>query len=364
MSTVSAYTTKSGPRWRVRYRTSDGQSTGRRGFATRRDAQLFAATLVVRKAAGDVLPASAGEVTVGHLAPLWLRRKQRSAAPSHFRTLEWAWRTHVAPVWKQRRVADVTTLDVETWIAEMSEAGAGSTTIRRAHSVLAGIFNDAIKDRRLTRNAVSAVENLPRRIVRRHRYLTADEVHRLSESAGEHRVLVLVLAFCGLRWSEAIALRVSDIDIPRSRITVSSSAVELGGRHVVGPTKTRKPRVVPVPSFVTAELNKRCDGKALEELVFPSRSGSYLLRPHSSDGWFAGALRRASLDRMTIHDPRHTCASLSVSAGANVLALQRILGHTSAKLRLDVYAVLFDTDLDKLSVSLDMAYAPASTSAA
>lgn len=61
---------------------------------------------------------------------------------------------------------------------------------------------------------------------------------------------------------------------------------------------------------------------------------------------------------MAIHDLRHSCAALAVSAGANVLALQRMLGHTSAKVTLDVYAELFDSDLDSLASSLDIAYAP------
>jgi hypothetical protein len=56
----------------------------------------------------------------------------------------------------------------------------------------------------------------------------------------------------------------------------------------------------------------------------------------------------------------HTCASLAVSAGVNVLALQRMLGHTSAKVTLDTYADLFDDDLDAVAVTLDSRYSPSS----
>jgi hypothetical protein len=55
---------------------------------------------------------------------------------------------------------------------------------------------------------------------------------------------------------------------------------------------------------------------------------------------------------------RHTCASLAVSAGVNVLALQRMLGHTSAKVTLDTYADLFDDDLDAVAVTLHARYSP------
>ncbi|MCG2797665.1 MAG: tyrosine-type recombinase/integrase [Cellulomonas sp.] len=60
--------------------------------------------------------------------------------------------------------------------------------------------------------------------------------------------------------------------------------------------------------------------------------------------------------RLTLHDLRHTAASLAVAAGATVKAVQRMLGHESAKLTLDTYAGLFDTDLDTLGQSLSDGY--------
>jgi integrase len=66
---------------------------------------------------------------------------------------------------------------------------------------------------------------------------------------------------------------------------------------------------------------------------------------------------------ITPHDLRHTAASLAVSAGANVKALQRMLGHAKASMTLDTYADLFDDDLDAVAASLDAAIAKASKAA-
>ena len=92
------------------------------------------------------------------------------------------------------------------------------------------------------------------------------------------------------------------------------------------------------------------------DLVFPADNGQYLPRPKSSGGWFGAAVARAQVQEITPHDLRHTCASLAVSAGVNVLALQRMLGHTSAKVTLDTYADLFDEDLDAVGVTLHSRY--------
>ena len=82
----------------------------------------------------------------------------------------------------------------------------------------------------------------------------------------------------------------------------------------------------------------------------------------SANSWFDKALDTSGLERVTIHDLRHTAASLAVSAGANVKAVQRMLGHASAAMTLDTYSDLFDDDLDIVAVRLDEAAARAGVS--
>ena len=56
---------------------------------------------------------------------------------------------------------------------------------------------------------------------------------------------------------------------------------------------------------------------------------------------------------MTLHDLRHTAASLAISAGTNVKAIQRMLGHASAAMTLDTYTDFFDDDLNSVADALD-----------
>jgi integrase len=357
MATITKYLTSRGEtRYRVRYRTPDNRSTQKRGFRRKVEAERWANTVEVRKMTGDYIAPSLGRITVAELAPDWLQRKEQSTAPSHHRMLESAWRVHVGPRWGKTAVAEIDRLSVEAWIASMAANGAGATTVIRAHGVLSGILTDALKAKRLSSNPARGVENLPRKVNKRHVYLSASDVRRSADEAGRHRALVLVLAYCGLWWGEVIALRVHDVEFLRRRLSVSENAVQLSVNHAVGPTKGRKARSVPVPAFVLDELSMQCRGKALDELVFPGLDGGYLPRPKSSGGWFAAAVGRAKVQDITPHDLRHTCASVAVSAGVNVLALQRMLGHTSAKVTLDTYADLFDNDLDAVAVTLDSRY--------
>jgi hypothetical protein len=125
MAQVVAYMIKTGKRYRVRYRTPDRRQTDKRGFKTKRDAELFAATVEVSKARGEYVAPSLGRASVGELAGDWLARKQHATAPSHYRMLESAWRVHVQPRWAPVSVADIDTLSVEAWISGMVRNGAG-----------------------------------------------------------------------------------------------------------------------------------------------------------------------------------------------------------------------------------------------
>jgi integrase len=104
-------------------------------------------------------------------------------------------------------VADVDLLSIEAWIASMGAQGAGATTVLRAHGVLSGILADAVKSKRLSANPAKGVENLPRKTGKRRVYLSADDVYRLADESGQHRTLVLVLAYTGIYSASAVASR-------------------------------------------------------------------------------------------------------------------------------------------------------------
>ncbi|MGB3169051.1 MAG: tyrosine-type recombinase/integrase [Rhodococcus sp. (in: high G+C Gram-positive bacteria)] len=355
MATVDSYSTAGGKRYRVRYRTPDRRQTDKRGFKTKRDAQAFASTVEVEMMRGEYVPPGLGRITVSEFGPQWLSRKETDLKPSAYKSIETAWRVHVCPRWGTTRLADITLDSVERWIADLGRSGKGATVVIRAYGVLAGVLDSAVKAKRLAKNPARGVENLPRKQRKSHVYLSHTEVHELADASGQHRVLVFVLAYCGVRWGEAIGLRVRHLDLLRKRLNIVDNAVQVDNQIHVGTPKSHKSRAVPVPAFLVDELARLCIGKDRDDLVFSGRNGDYLRRSVSSTGWFTRAVATSGVPRLTPHDLRHTAASLSISAGVNVKALQRMLGHASAAMTLDVYADLFDDDLDAVAVALDRA---------
>lgn len=184
---------------------------------------------------------------------------------------------------------------------------------------------------------------------------------RLAAEAGKHGALVLTLAYCGIRWGEAAALRVHDVEFLRQRLSVSKSVTYVSSRPVEGPTKTGKARSVPVPPFVADALSVQCIGKSADDLLFPGYNGGFMTTQQPYRGWFANAVRRAGIQRVTPHDLRHTCASLAISAGINVLAVSRMLGHAQPSMTLDTYADLLPSDLDAVAAVMGDRYGAAHT---
>lgn len=187
-------------------------------------------------------------------------------------------------------------------------------------------------------------------------FLTHRQVEALASEA-RYGELVRVLAYTGLRWSEATALRVRSVDPGRRRLNIREGVTEVNGQHVLGSVKSHERRSVAFPDFLDSAVAAACRDKHPDDRLWSSPAGGFLRPGHSSEGWFATAVQRtmagdASFRRVTPHDLRHTAASLAISAGANAKVVQRMLGHKSAKVTLDTYAALFPDDLDNVTSAL------------
>ena len=132
------------------------------------------------------------------------------------------------------------------------------------------------------------------------------------------------------------ALRVQDFDMLRRRVNVSRSVTESNGL-VWSTPKTWERRSVPFPAALADELAALMVGKGREALVFTDHARRRAAQLElACTGVRAGGRAKCqkadeSFPSITPHDLRHSAASLAVSGGANVKAVQRMLGHAKAR---------------------------------
>jgi len=102
---------------------------------------------------------------------------------------------------------------------------------------------------------------------------------------------------------------------------------EVHGRLVWGTPKSHEARSVPIPRILIDDLAAQVKGKRRDDLVFTTSQGAVLRNRNARRSWFDSAAAAIGEPGLTPHELRHTAASLAVSAGANVKAVQAMLGH-------------------------------------
>jgi integrase len=292
--------------------------------------------------------------------------------------------------------------DIAVWVQAMQARGDKPDSIRYAHRVLSLLLDLAVRDRRLHRNDAKDVA-LPKVPPARKRFLTVQQVHDLAEAIDAWPVaendrrrarydarmdrwreesakgtstsersarkpilsllavrpgygsdVVLVFTYCGLRWPELAALRVRDVDLAAHRLAVVERSTEIGGRLDTAAPKSGKARQVAIPRTVARVLAARIEGRPPEDLVFTTPRGQPLRNLNwRRDVRWNQVCEELGLDGLTPHDLRRTFGSLARLAGADLKYIQKAMGHSSITVTAEIYAHLFDSELDQVSDALD-----------
>ena len=236
------------------------------------------------------------------------------------------------------------------WAAQLVAGGLSAATARRAVSTMRSIFEHAIADDRVAKNPAAKVKALRGSATREGQALTEAEVWALADACrGPLSDVVVVLAYTGLRWGELAGLKISDrVGVPGPGLRVQRAALAGGGRGdlYIDSLKNHQARTVPLTSQVAPIIAKWAASRPATEWIFPSAAGTPLREGNwkRSVGWThaKGAIGKPTL---RVHDLRHTAASIWLGAGADVKVVQRILGHASATMTVDLYGHMIDTNL-------------------
>jgi integrase len=252
----------------------------------------------------------------------------------------------------------------------LSGQGLNPLTVRMVHGILSTALQKAARDRLIGSNPASGAE-LPKLRRREMQALDPRQVGRLlaASEATENRwhALWTLLVTTGLRPSEALALRWSDVG--EDRVQVRGTLVREGPGWSVTEAKTeRSHRVVRVPPMAMAALREHKRRQNKEHL----RAGA---KYHAQDFVFAGQmgepidLRNAArhfklvlrayypLPDIRVYDLRHTFATNTLAAGVSPLTVAKMMGHTSVVMVLEVYGHVLDGQEEEASAKLAARFA-------
>ncbi len=315
--------------WIVRYRDPLPRE---RTFERKADAQRFERYVRHQLDADQYLDPEMAKVTFEEWARRWWPTIEHSErAPSTISGYESALRIQVLPYLGVRLLRTLRRIDLEEWLGELRKAGYANSTIHAARTVAGMVFASALDARIIASNPLSGLR-LPTATSRTRNALSSDQVEALAAAVDSWwRPFVLVLAYCGLRPGEAIALRRRHLD-DLGRLRIEGGMVEHRGQLLERDTKTHQSRIVEVPTSVLEELrthSSKLPATSSDTLIFTTPSGDPIrLSNWRHRVWQPAANELGFPAWATPYVLRHTAASLRHSEVCRCRPQPRCSGTT------------------------------------
>lgn len=314
-------------------------------FATKGAAQTWLAKQRTDIAEGKLNPAG-GSTLFGEYATTWLagRALKESTRTLYRRQMDKA----LIPHWGDVRLSDITPAAVDAWYADLLP----SKPTERAHvyALFRTILNTAWRRDMIPANPcrIEGAGSTKRAKTIRPASLPELEVI-VSNVPEQYRPMVLLGAWCALRYGEASELRRGDVDLDAGVIRVRRGVTWMTGTPLVDTPKTAAgSRDVAIPPHLTPLLKAHLDthvGKSKTALLFPLEPGGTVqISPHRFRPIFARARRAAGRPDLTFHGLRHTGAVLAAASGATVAELMARLGHTTPAMAMRYQHAAADRD--------------------
>lgn len=261
--------------------------------------------------------AARGAKTVAELCERFIEDHLPKKRPNTRADYQRAIDLYILPALKHLKIVDVSYADIDGLHRRITKAGA-TYRANRVASILSKMFSLAIRWGWRTDNPAKGIERNDEH--KRQRYLSADELKRLTKALAEAEDrqaadIIRLLLLTGARRGEVLAARWADIDLEAGVWTKPGATTKQRTLHRVPLSGAAK--------LLLTKLAKAADEGA--EFVFPGRYDGH--RIEIKYAW-ADICKAAGIKGARIHDLRHTYASVLASAGMSLPVIGALLGHT------------------------------------
>lgn len=353
---------KNGPTWRIRDLVRGKKVTIGSGYPNKTAAKNAMKISEGEKLTGQALVPRGGQTLLSDWIAIWWPVYMPSLKPGSVSAAERINRRYILPLLGELALDELNNITIQGWVAELLEGwpeqiALAPKTCRNAHGQLHTILKEAVAQRLIRSNPCEGTR-LPEVAHHEMRFLTEPEAARLLAAMPDHwRPLVAVLLGTGMRWGEAVGLKVKTVDLFAKRATVVEQLQELPNTAElvwVTPKSRMSRRTVPLPAYAADAIVPLVAGKQRDDTVFTAVQGGYVRYRVFWRTWTKATVA-AGLPGLRIHDLRHTHAAWLISANVPLTAIQRRLGHASIAVTSDRYGHLLPVVDGNIMAALDAA---------
>ena len=246
---------------------------------------------------------------------------------------------------------DCTTYRLETIVAQMSQNGLGAKSIKNTMGIVSAAYRHAIKTGQLTDNPCERL-TLPKITPREIRILHKDEipdfVFAIQDEPLDDKVAFELALFMGLRRSEILGLRESDVDIVNGILNVHNTRHRVDGENIEADTKTkRSTRTLAMPDIVLIDVAKLIQTHRefkYEKSDFLVQDGfGNAINPQSLASRLTRMEEKKNLPHVSLHGLRHTYASMLNESGVDMARISAELGHSNLSTTMNIYTHILKT---------------------
>ncbi|WNV89035.1 tyrosine-type recombinase/integrase [Umezawaea sp. Da 62-37] len=283
-------------------------------------------------------PEEATPITVREYCEAWLTdRDLEQTTIDHYRQIL---DDHIYPTFENVAVISVTPASVRQWFAQVARGDGKKVKDRptaRAHAygLLRTIMNTAVADEVRDSNPCRVRGGGSAKRVKKIRPASLAELEAVVWAIPErYKLMVLLAAWCAMRFGELAELRRADVDTKRGVVHIRRGVTRTKGKRIVkDPKSDAGKREVNIPPhlipMVKNHLRDHVAGSKVA-LLFPATSDNTRhMAPSSLYRVFYPAREKAGRDDLRFHDLRHTGAVLAAATGATLAELMARLGHST-----------------------------------
>lgn len=338
----------------ARYR-KDGKVISVGGFDSANDAKIFLASVITDTHRGDYIDPRAGDAPLSEWITEWQQGRlvKATTAAGDAGMI----RNHVLPSLGDKPLRDITPSVVRRWVVKIGKGGLSPKSVRNCHGMLYVVMAQAVAEGLIRKNPCEGTP-LPEVARPELRILTPQEVERLIAATPEpYRPLVVLLAGTGMRWGEAVGLKVGRVDVLGGTVSVVETLSEVNGKLAYGTPKTKTSRrTITIARAAREALVPLVSGKSSGDPVFTTEEGALLRRNNFLRRVWRPAYEAAGITPAPrVHDLRHAHVSMLIASGIPLLAISRRLGHASISVTGDVYGHLLPEVDEHLLAAIDAA---------
>jgi integrase len=351
-------------KWQARYHGPDGQRrSAPYTFDTKTAAVRWLRLTESEVMRGEWTDPDRARVLLRDYAEQWIRERP-GLRPRTVELYRWLLAKHIAPYLGGVELGRLSTALVRRWRADLLVAGVSESIAAKCYRLLRAVLNTAANEDRIIRANPCRVRGADRENPAERPALTVAQVFALADLMPDprYRLLVLVTAFCSLRWGEVSALRRCDVADDGSWVRVTVAHTEVAGRGiVVGPPKSRAGiRTIVVPEAIRADLVEHLRERVGAEpsaLVFTGDQGRAIRRTNFSQRvkWTA-VVRKIGVPGLHFHDLRHAGNVWAAQTKVSTRDLMARMGHDDMRAAL-IYQRATQEAAERIARGLsDLAY--------